>query len=71
MTLHVGLDTFRPVKSENIEDHKMHTEHYQITEKNAEIINSTKKNGKRIISVGTTSMRTLEGCYKKSAAFCL
>lgn len=65
VTLHVGLDTFRPVKSENVEDHKMHTEHYQITEKNAEIINCTKKNNGRIISVGTTSMRTLEGCYKK------
>lgn len=65
VTLHVGLDTFRPIKADNIEDHKMHCEYYHITERNAEIINAAKADGRRIICVGTTSMRTLEGCYKK------
>jgi len=65
VTLHVGMDTFRPVKAENIADHKMHKEHYHISQENAELINNTKKSGGRIIAVGTTSMRTLEGCYKK------
>jgi S-adenosylmethionine:tRNA ribosyltransferase-isomerase len=65
LTLHVGLDTFRPVKTDNIEDHKMHTEHYHITKECADTINGVKKSGGRIIAVGTTSMRTLEGCYKK------
>ncbi|MCX7695146.1 MAG: tRNA preQ1(34) S-adenosylmethionine ribosyltransferase-isomerase QueA [Caloramator sp.] len=60
LTLHVGLGTFRPVKVENIEEHKMHSEFYMIDEENAQIINNTKKNGKRIIAVGTTSCRTLE-----------
>ncbi len=60
LTLHVGLGTFRPVKAENILDHKMHSEFFMIDSKNAEIINNTKKNGGRIISVGTTSTRTLE-----------
>jgi S-adenosylmethionine:tRNA ribosyltransferase-isomerase len=65
VTLHVGLDTFRPVKADELRDHKMHAEHYQITKENAQLINEAKKNGKRIIAVGTTSMRTLEGCAKK------
>ncbi|TDT47623.1 tRNA preQ1(34) S-adenosylmethionine ribosyltransferase-isomerase QueA [Fonticella tunisiensis] len=60
ITLHVGLGTFRPVKVQNIEEHQMHAEFYMIDEENAEIINSAKRNGKRIISVGTTSCRTLE-----------
>jgi S-adenosylmethionine:tRNA ribosyltransferase-isomerase len=60
VTLHVGLGTFRPVKVENIEEHLMHSEFYMIDEKNAELINETKRNGKRIIAVGTTSCRTLE-----------
>ncbi|CDF58339.1 tRNA preQ1(34) S-adenosylmethionine ribosyltransferase-isomerase QueA [Thermobrachium celere] len=60
LTLHVGLGTFRPVKVENIEEHKMHSEFYMIDEENAEIINSVKRSGKRIIAVGTTSCRTLE-----------
>jgi S-adenosylmethionine:tRNA ribosyltransferase-isomerase len=60
VTLHVGLGTFRPVKVETIEEHKMHSEFYSLDEKNAEIINSTVKAGKRIIAVGTTSSRTLE-----------
>ncbi len=60
LTLHVGLGTFRPVKVEDINDHVMHSEYYVLDEKNAEIINNTRKNGGRIISVGTTSTRTLE-----------
>lgn len=60
VTLHVGLGTFRPVKEENILDHHMHSEFYTIDEAAAEIINSTKDNGGRVISVGTTSTRTLE-----------
>lgn len=60
LTLHVGLGTFRPVSVENVEDHLMHTEYYQITAETAEKINKTKENGGRIIAVGTTSVRTLE-----------
>lgn len=60
VTLHVGLGTFRPVKVEDILNHEMHSEFYQIDEENAALINETKKAGGRIISVGTTSTRTLE-----------
>ena len=60
LTLHVGLGTFRPVSAERIEDHIMHTEYYEISAETAEIINSCRKNGGRIIAVGTTSVRTLE-----------
>lgn len=60
LTLHVGLGTFRPVKVETIEEHHMHSEFYMISDECAEIVNETKKNGGRIISVGTTSTRTLE-----------
>lgn len=60
LTLHVGLGTFRPVKEENILEHKMHSEYYIIDEENAELINRTRKNGGRITAVGTTSTRTLE-----------
>ena len=60
VTLHVGIGTFRPVKEENIEDHKMHTEHFYIKQEDAEKINEAKKNGKRVIAVGTTSCRVLE-----------
>ena len=60
VTLHVGIGTFRPVKEENIEEHKMHTEHFYIKKEDAEIINETKKSGKRVIAVGTTSCRVLE-----------
>ena len=60
VTLHVGLGTFRPVKVENILEHKMHSEYYEISENTAEIINNAKKNGNRVICVGTTSCRTLE-----------
>lgn len=60
ITLHVGLGTFRPVKEENILDHHMHSEFYMIGEADAERINETRRKGGRIISVGTTSTRTLE-----------
>ncbi len=60
LTLHVGLGTFRPVSAENVEDHVMHTEHYEVTSEAAEIINKTRESGGRIIAVGTTSVRTLE-----------
>ncbi|MCQ2506709.1 MAG: tRNA preQ1(34) S-adenosylmethionine ribosyltransferase-isomerase QueA [Lachnospiraceae bacterium] len=60
VTLHVGLGTFRPVKEENILDHHMHVEEYQILEEDAEKINNAKKSGKRVICVGTTSCRTIE-----------
>ena len=66
VTLHVGLGTFRPVKAEKIEDHKMHTEHYHLPKKTAELIINTKKAGGRVIAVGTTSCRTLESV----ATFC-
>ena len=65
VTLHVGLGTFRPVKEENIIDHKMHSEHYEISEKTADLINKTKANGGRVICVGTTSCRTVESVAKK------
>ncbi len=60
VTLHVGLGTFRPVQTENIEDHEMHTEYYEISEETAELIRRTKESGHRVIAVGTTSIRTLE-----------
>ncbi|MEJ7535740.1 tRNA preQ1(34) S-adenosylmethionine ribosyltransferase-isomerase QueA [Staphylococcus hominis] len=60
ITLHVGLGTFRPVSVEDINDHEMHSEYYQMTKETADILNKTKENGHRIISVGTTSTRTLE-----------
>ena len=60
VTLHVGLGTFRPVSAENIEDHHMHSEYYEISKETADIINETKKAGGRIVAVGTTSVRTLE-----------
>ena len=58
--LHIGLGTFRPVKEENILDHEMHTEYYEIEEENAEKINKATREGRRVICVGTTSVRTLE-----------
>jgi S-adenosylmethionine:tRNA ribosyltransferase-isomerase len=66
VTLHVGLGTFRPVKAEKIEDHKMHTEHYHLPKETAKLIINTKKAGGRVIAVGTTSCRTLES----AATFC-
>ena len=60
VTLHVGIGTFRPVKEENIEEHKMHTEHFYIKQEDVDKINETKKTGGRVIAVGTTSCRVLE-----------
>lgn len=65
LTLHVGLGTFRPVKEDDILDHKMHEEVYKIDKENADLIRQTRENGKRVIAVGTTSVRTLESVYKK------
>lgn len=65
VTLHVGLGTFRPVSTETIEDHHMHSEYYEISEETASIINETRKNGGRIVVVGTTSVRTLESVAKE------
>ncbi len=60
VTLHVGLGTFRPVKSDNVENHHMHTEEYYVGSQAADLINSTKRQGGRVICVGTTSLRTIE-----------
>ncbi|MBQ0014400.1 MAG: tRNA preQ1(34) S-adenosylmethionine ribosyltransferase-isomerase QueA [Oscillospiraceae bacterium] len=65
VTLHVGLGTFRPVKVDDVTKHKMHSEHYWLPQETADLINNTKKNGGRIISVGTTSCRTLEAVASK------
>ena len=75
VTLHVGLGTFRPVKVENIAEHRMHSEHYALTAENAALINAAKAEGKRVIAVGTTSCRTLEtigtreGCVRESSGW--
>lgn len=65
VTLNVGLGTFRPVQCENVENHKMHSETFEISEKAAEQINRAKAEGKKIVAVGTTTVRTLETAYKK------
>ena len=65
VTLHVGLGTFRPVKSDDIKDHKMHSEWYHISQETADIINQTKRSGGRVICVGTTSCRTIESAAQK------
>lgn len=70
VTLHVGLGTFRPVKSEEITEHKMHSEHYCISKEAANTINETKKNGGRVICVGTTSCRTVESVASKYGEIC-
>ena len=75
ITLHVGLGTFRPVKVEDVTTHKMHSEFYQMSKEVAEILNNAKKNNQRIVSVGTTSTRTLEtimtkyGCFKETSGW--
>ncbi len=61
VTLHVGMGTFRPVKAENIEEHIMHSEYYRIDRSAAESINAAKREGRKVIAVGTTSLRVLEG----------
>ena len=70
VTLHVGLGTFRPVKVDDVKNHKMHSEHYHISKKTADLINDTKKNGGRVIAVGTTSTRTLESVATKNGCIC-
>ena len=69
ITLHVGLGTFRPVSVETVEEHEMHSEYYNMSKEVATLLNETKKNGKRIISVGTTSTRTLETIMQKYNEF--
>lgn len=69
VTLHVGLGTFRPVQEENILNHKMHTEYYEMSKETAEILTATHKNHKKIIAVGTTSVRTLETIMTKYGEF--
>lgn len=70
VTLHVGLGTFRPVKVDDVTKHHMHTEHYIMQQETADLINETKKNGGRVISVGTTSCRTLESVATKNGCIC-
>jgi len=65
VTLNVGIGTFRPVKCDNVLDHKMDSEIFEISEKTAELINRAKKEGKKIVAVGTTTVRTLETAYKQ------
>lgn len=67
--LHVGLGTFRPVSEERIEDHHMHKEYYEIDEKTAQLLSRAKAEGRRIIAVGTTSVRTLESVYRDKGGF--
>lgn len=69
VTLHVGLGTFRPVQEDNILDHKMHTEYYEMSKETAELLTNTRKNHKKIIAVGTTSVRTLETIMSKYGEF--
>lgn len=66
VTLHVGLGTFRPVKEDDIDDHIMHSEYYEIGEETARIVNETKRRGNKVVAVGTTSVRTLESCIDGS-----
>ena len=69
ITLHVGLGTFRPVMVEDIKDHEMHSEYYSMSESVANALNETRKNGHKIIAVGTTSTRTLETIASKYQEF--
>jgi len=69
ITLHVGLGTFRPVSVDNIDDHEMHSEYYQMDQETAELLNETKSKGHRVISVGTTSTRTLETIMQTNEVF--
>ncbi len=69
VTLHVGLGTFRPVSVERIEEHEMHSEYYQMSKEVADLLNKTRKNNHKIISVGTTSTRTLETIMKNNEQF--
>ena len=70
VTLHVGIGTFRPVKTENIEEHKMHSEHYHLPKETADLINETHNTGGRVVAVGTTCCRTLESVATYSGEIC-
>src|SRR6056297_1571500 len=67
VTLHVGIGTFLPIRTEEVEAHTMHTEHYTVPERTAELVNSAKKQGRPVCAVGTTSVRTLESAWKNGA----
>ena len=69
ITLHIGLGTFRPVQVDDINDHHMHSEHYEISKEAAEILTAARHNGQRIVAVGTTSVRTLESVWQKYGCF--
>ena len=69
ITLHIGLGTFRPVQVDDINDHHMHSEHYEISEEAAQILTNARNNGQRIVCVGTTSVRTLESVWQKYGCF--
>lgn len=70
ITLHVGLGTFRPVSVQDIDDHEMHSEYYQMSEETAALLRETREKGHRVISVGTTSTRTLETIYRDYNDYC-
>ena len=70
VTLHVGLGPFRPVSVEDIQDHTMHSEYYQVSKETADILNLAKKENRKIIAVGTTSLRTLETVMRDHNTFC-
>lgn len=65
VTLHVGIGTFKPIKTDELESHTMHSEYFKITKTSADLINKARKEGKKIIALGTTVVRTLESAYKK------
>jgi len=69
ITLHIGLGTFRPVKVQDTKDHVMHSEQYEISEQAAETLNKAKKEGRRIVAIGTTSVRTIEANLQKYGVF--
>lgn len=70
LTLHVGAGTFRPVRSENITEHQMHSEYYTVSEQTAEAVNKASREGRRVIAVGTTAMRTLESAADENGVLC-
>ena len=71
ITLHVGMGTFLPVRTENLEDHVMHTESYQVSEEVADKINRAKAEGRKIVAIGTTSVRTLESAVDRESGLLL
>jgi len=69
ITLHIGIGTFRPVKVENVEEHDMHAEFYRVSQQTADVINTTRENGRRVICVGTSAVRLLETLVRKTEKF--